>query len=469
MTVEIKHDFSGIPNKIIAVWYENSNPTAEVGRRVLNPPHEAGGVMVVENLKRTVYQFKFYESIDGVALETLRHSWFVDGTRVKSTTIEFLHYIVGRGESGENPTWADPAPGDTDLHDQRLAGEKFEVSHRMIGIRPKSSYVVLESGGFGLVDGEVFEPDDHWVAILTRDVEVEAPETSGGDLGIHVVQQSEAFGDAYMNKKNVALFADTIATTTFPAFAEIPNCVCRFSTYGAGQQRYWKLQFASGNAVDYAGKARNYIALASNEAIELTFHNGACYVTDSSTRYQMAGQIIAASRAVFGTVSIHEMAGQEHNVSDYIRLIDELGTVQRCSYSDWNIEEEVGTKKYYPYRAKFAISVDGTKFRFPDVRGLTQKFYSPSDPRFTAGPMSIQKEGVNLSNVNIELHDGIGGDRANSIGAGNNNLPAGFAGMDRFWDWRSNKDNSGNPLWLKFVSDSYTASDNYAPEAVVML
>ena len=234
-TLGIVTDFSSVAQDVIVVWYLNSNPTAEVSRLVKTAAHAAGDVVTIENLDTVTYIFKFYETADGVTFGTLLSSWSV---QVKSNeqTVTPYEYVVGRGED------YDPETGGTQINDTRLQGADSILVFSSVGLRQSWEYSILPDGGIELsIAGDVFAEDEKWTIVAVRKVESSGsstPPSGGGIGGINKISADADFDSSYYSKKNVANFSATIGSTSFPAFATIPNGTkARFSTF-TGSQRY---------------------------------------------------------------------------------------------------------------------------------------------------------------------------------------------------------------------------------------
>lgn len=399
----IRFNFSDIPadKQLIVAWYSHDAPTVEVNRQAFTPG--AGEKTLVPNgVGNGVYDFKFFESSDGITLETLLTIWPIDGSYLNGrTVVDVYDYVVGRGSgSAVSPKWNDPNAGEVTINDERLAAKKYFVFRAVEGKRSDDSYSVIPTGGFSLYNPEIFEDGDlWWVMVMDTQPAQNTAVSGGGITGIHKVPANDTFGAAYYNTNNVAESGAVILTTSFNDFALIPdNTTARFSTY-SGAQRYWTLYFGAAS-IFFHGKLRNWIHLAPCEMIEITWKGGVGYITADHTRYHLAGEtFMADNKSMLGT-ALCDGSGIEQNVADYIRMIEELPLEMRVSYSDWeapSLQTISGNAiTYYPNKARFAINADGTKFKFPDPRNFTYKIlrnYSGGDSEWLSnGASGVQTQ-----------------------------------------------------------------------------
>lgn len=441
MAIGIKHTFPGITDYLLVIWFENTNRTAEVGRQVYPPGQsagQAGGINVTSpaGLNADVYTFEFWQSTDGTTKNTLLDSWSVDASITGD--IQKFDYVVDRGQSGTNPNWSDPNNGDTSLNDQRLKNaDSLLVFSAGVGLRLSSDYNILTTGGISLNNGETFQSGDKWSILCIFKVQQQSPPVSGTTVytDVNPVSINANFDSSYYGKNNLAAFTSKIGTTTFPAFALIPNRTkARFSTFG-GSQRYWCLQFSGTDSVQFNGANKNRIWLGKNEIIELMFLNGTGYVLDYKGDYNRIGEVIDGRvlqpNCIFedGTEYTFQEAGRF-----YDDFVSQLPSEQTVSYSQWGqpqtinyivqtlntLQTVIQTKTVYPYKGKYAIDTVNQKFKVPDRRGMgirPLKIIDRTDPhylldvdRVTQGVGGYQADQAYVQHLDegLDAHDGTG-------------------------------------------------------------
>lgn len=357
--------FPSVTDQIIITWQLASAPLVEVGREVF-PPSVDFQTCIPLGLQKKVYIFRFYSSSDGVTLETqLRPDWSVDG-EMFGNVMEVYHYVVG------GPASYDPAADQDTITDPRLAGKEYTVFSRGTGPRRPDEIVVDPTGGFSLVGGELFNNEDTWTVIVSGEQTGAASELQAG---IQEISVNSTFDDTYFGLTSVIKGSGAKLTITFPAFAGIANGAAKFTTY-TGTQRYLVLDFGE-DTIDHAGEERNYLALAADEMVEITFKDGVAYVTDAEMKINEAGETVFTNNKNKRGTFLCDGSGTEYNIADFQRVIDNLPEEMKVSYSDWNLTQNkttgIITKTYYKNRGKFAIDNINGKFKFPDGRGYAFK------------------------------------------------------------------------------------------------
>lgn len=396
-TQPFKTNFSAITNRVVLVWYLDSNQSAEVGRTTLPFPNISGQVTTVTGLSTQAYIFRWYESSNGTTLDSLIMEWAMD---VKGTAnvVEMFYYTVGGAEH------YDPEPDQTILADTRLEGKTFHVSNRGTSWRKPTDYEPIINGGFQLLTGETFTLDDEWVVMAVTPAETQQV-TGGSDYqDIYVVTGSSDFSNDQVSKNNIAQSSGNI-TTTFGLFSGIADARARFSTY-AFAGRYWTLQFATGNTVSFLGEDVNSITLRQDEVIELMFKGGVCHVTYYSGKAEIAGEYLLANKKLRGT----EYAdGTEHDIADFQPLIDSLPSALIVTYADWDLTQTVtigeDARGYFKNRGKFAVDTVAGKFKFPDLRDFSFKALKLNDGTTDETNMSQGIGGMQAAMVGTHQHE----------------------------------------------------------------
>jgi hypothetical protein len=371
--IEILHDFTTITHKVIVTIAENSNPNAEVAPRVvLDAPHIAGTVTLFSNLRLVLHRLKFYESTDGVTLETLLHAWTVQANKSKQVVVPY-YYIVDRGNSGVNPNYSDPVSGQSQVIDERWAdASEVVILSEGGGLRqPGESYNILAGGGWELLNGEQFSSEEKWTILAIYDVDVveNSPGGATSDEDINEISANGNFDNTYYSKTNVAKFVGASGNTSFPAFSTIPSKTkATFSAF-TGAQRQWILQFSAGDTVRYNGQDKNRIVLGKDEWIELFWKldtvsgDVICYAK-GNTGHHRVGQRVFVDRWDFVSGNNGNKIlcdGTQYNISDLQRAYDDhvniLPAGQVVTEVQWQADP---TKQHY-----WAIDAVAQKIRAP--------------------------------------------------------------------------------------------------------
>ena len=390
----IKHNFTAVAQDVIAVWYENSAPSAEIDRLLIEAPHTEQG-FTADNLNPVMHQFKFYQSSDGVTLETLLVTLDIDASIYNEVSTQTFQYVVDRGQSGTTPAWSDPVSNTTDLTDERLDGyskSEMNVVFRAFGPRLDIEYDLYSGGGISLKDGEQFSSGDALFISIYKNVATQAAQgttsTTGAEFtGVSVINTNVDFDTDLYNKLIIADFSGTSGKVDFPALSLIPNNTkAVFNTHG-GSQKYLTLQFEAGDTVNFLGEAKNAIYLAKGEELRLFIHSGVCYVVNYSGNAKIRGTVqsdINTNRVDTGSYLLANESTGVLSKADYpgiYEFILSLGTGVFVPLSEWSNSVVVNSGKInqattFPNKCKYGIDTTSETFRVPHLQGLTKKFAS---------------------------------------------------------------------------------------------
>jgi hypothetical protein len=375
------YNFSGVAQDVIITWYEFSAPLAEIDRYVLDDTtdHEKVGAHTVTDLNPVMHRFKFWQSSDGVTLDTLLFSADIDASLFNEPVIEFKEFTVGVADP-ENP--GVPMPGatqyvDADLDDPDIT--RYEVEQRMFGtLSWEDDIQTISGGGFEFQNGNSFNGDDRYFIKIYKLVaqQVQDVVTQNQFTDIVVLSIDDDFDIHLYNKLLIANWPAGIGLIQLDAMATIPNnTTLHLNTHG-GDQRYVTIECQPGETIRFMGEDRTSIHLGKGEEIRIVFKGGAGHVVHYEGDYRQLGE-----RRLGNMAGLNELVldGTEYDIEDYPRLwewVQSLPAAQLVSYTTWEIaatENVAGNvRTVYPNKGFFAISNDALKFRVPDDRN---KYY----------------------------------------------------------------------------------------------
>lgn len=354
-----------VTDYVVLRFYTAENPGVQVAVTTLAPPH-SDSELVSQLLDDDVAHIcKIYYSIDGIVLGTLKHEFEFQPTNQTIEVEEPLEIHV----VDESPAAFEVLSGQNEYNDVSLVNKQYFIEQRGTGTLRNDEWDYIVTGGFKLLGDKLFDSGDtyflHFIPIISQD---SFPSTSQL-IDVKIVSANETIDDTYYRKVCIAAFATTIGTTTFPSLATLPNTKIKFSTHG-GSQRYWKIQFYTGENVSFLGVNKNIIYLAKGEELELIIKSGVAYVTGYSGAAKYVGQRIWGDKLELNTIF---RDGTQYNQSDYPRLVEWISSLpvgQVVDYTTWNTSLVVDGKIIYPNKGKFAI--DGTTtFKVPDDRNMS--------------------------------------------------------------------------------------------------
>lgn len=304
----MKYNFSALADDVIIVWVKNTAPGAEIARYLLDDTadHEKDGGHTVTGLDPVMHQFKFYQTSDGVSLDTLLLTLDVDASIYNEVVIDRWKYIVDRGSTGTDPDWADPANGDNHVNDERLLGATHAdtvVSQRGFGefTEDEIDFAAVVAGGFQFINGQQFSHEDIYFVthykIVAQQVQISETGTDYNDIKLlqDDLDNSVDFDSSFYKKNCIANFTGNVGTIVFPALGTIPDTKAKFSTH-QGSQKYLTLAFNGSETIKVNGQNKNKVHIAKGQVFELVFKNSVCYFIGDGKQFTQRGQIIGDHR-----------------------------------------------------------------------------------------------------------------------------------------------------------------------------
>lgn len=391
--VFLKYNFSAVADDVIIVWVKNTAPGAEIDRYLLDDTtdHEKNGGHTVTGLDPVMHQFKFYQSSDGITLDTLLLTLDVDASIYNEVIVNQWYYVVDRGQSGTDPgeAWADPADGDDHVDDERLIGATHEnatVEQRGYGKFREDEINYLPGGGFEFIDsGTKFANSDTFFVTFYKIVaqQVQTLESGSDYNDVKLLQDdldnSIDFDSSFYKKVCLANFTGAVGTIVFPALATIPDTKVKFSTH-QGSQIYLTLAFNGSETAKVNGQNKNKIHIAKGRIVELVFKSSVCYVVCDGTPFLMRGQIIGDHRNrsidepfLLADESTGVLSGNNYpGLYDYIASLAPGATVLLANWAD-----SLSNKR------KWGINTITKDFRVPHLDDLHRRFRTGSEDAAT--------------------------------------------------------------------------------------
>jgi hypothetical protein len=385
----LKYNFSAVADDVIIVWVKNSAPGAEIDRYLLDDTtdHEKNGGHTVDGLDPVMHQFKFYQSVDGITLNTLLLTLDVDASIYNEIVVQRFTYRVDRGNSGSDPgeVWGDPVAGDDTLEDERLIGATHEnciVEQRGVGPLREDEINFLPGGGFEFVDsGTAFSNDDTFTALYYKVVGQQVQTVQGGGDYNDVkllqddVDDSIDFDTTFYKKICVANFTGPVGTIVFPSMAIIPDTKVRFTTH-QGSQNYLTLAFNGSETVKLRGQNKNKIHLAKGESIEIVFKDNVGYVDYRPHGLGARGSVIGdyANRSANDPVLLADTSTGLLDGNDYPGLLEYVQALPAGSVvtiTNWNLN--LANKRKWGYNS---ITKE---IRVPHLDDLHRRFRTGSE------------------------------------------------------------------------------------------
>jgi hypothetical protein len=360
-------EISGYTDFFLMTWYKKTTPLVEAGRSSAIafpvPPQK----ITAANLSPEVYTFKFWQSSDGIALDTLLGQWDIDASAYSGGVATTYEYVVDGFKSNvtENTgpeVWADPQYQDTQIVDERYAGaaqDELQLSMRGTGIRRIDEWSVLPGGGIKLeVMDEKFNSGDSIFVTYFKKVSTNNNSSSGSDYtDVKNINADETLDSTFANKLINCISSLPVTVIDFPDVATLGDQKLKFSTHGM-TGNYLSLHFASGNSVLFNGENKNKIHIPRGKTFELLIKSGAYYVIDDKTGYYLRGKRTFVDKLNTSQILLNGAQYVIAEMPGIWEFIDGLPANQKTTdLSVWNAT--YGNHKYY-------YDISGGVFKVPN-------------------------------------------------------------------------------------------------------
>jgi hypothetical protein len=405
--------FTGFTGSLLVVWKKASSPLAEVGRSDALP-FPVDETIAVPNLSSETYNFEFWQSSDGIALDTLiRGPWSIDASAYAGGIAKQYEYVVNRGQNNTTPVstgtevWADPVEGDTEITDERYAGvakEDIEVQMRGTGKRRTDEWDVKTGGGIKLlVGGETFADQDSifvnvFQKISTDSVGGGSSSSSSDYTDVKNVSSNDTVGASYKNKLINCTGASPVTTITFPALSSLADQKMKFITHNM-TGNYLTLKFNGSETVSFAGASRNQIHLSQGRMWEILIKSNVVYVLSDIAA---SGYDVRGRRDFADDVKPHQRLrdGEVRSIDEYPGIVEWIQTLPLSaivtSSASWNTDAN---------RHKYYLNVGANEFALPDDRNMHARALSVFDGSQAIGRFEVDALKAHTHTTDIPSRD----------------------------------------------------------------
>jgi hypothetical protein len=316
--LSVRHNFTGETQYVIAQWVKSTAPLTEIGRHVYAAPHSEQSLLI-EDLQPVWHLVRFWRSSDGVALDQEILTLAGNARSGAVYPITRYEYIVGRGGGGTDPTWNDPAPDETQLMDERLAGKFFWIEERGTGSLLSSEINVLSEGGFEFVDEfKVFNDGAVYIATVVERVDITEGDTPV-DSDTIIVETDIDYDHTIHNGKTLVIQGSAdVLTISIPNLTLVADSSFRVVTH-EGTQRNCVIQFDTGDTIIISQNPENSVIMGVAEEVVIEFIDNVPYITNGFN-YDHIGRVIHE----WSTADLPnklKLSGQTIDLTNYPRVV----------------------------------------------------------------------------------------------------------------------------------------------------
>lgn len=401
----INYDFSTVTDDVIAVWYENSAPGAELDRVVMDGVTILKtGSFLADELNPVIHIFKFYASSDGTTLDTqIGADLYIDASLYNEPQVEWLEFTVGSGlDVGDGVHFA-PEDGDTEYINDDLDNDDilaYTVEKKGYGTLSWNSNLQINTAGFEYNDGDEFSDGEEYLITIYRNVTFSAPTTAANIYSdIEVISTDETLDSTHFGKIIICEHITPLGILTLPEASTVPN-LKRISFNTEGLYRYVRVQLHAGDTIKRKKVDVNYVDLATGEEFEIMMKSGQWYIIKDTSETKVGHRIFTDHTDVINTLPAD---GTEYQIADYPRLYEALKTAQKVTYTQYNSSTNIlvgsALKTKYPYKGFFAVDTGAGTFKVPDMRNMsvrTLKYFdgTSDSTRLSQGGGGFQSEEI---------------------------------------------------------------------------
>jgi hypothetical protein len=412
-----------VPNHVVVVVERVSALGAEVTRQAFAPPHTQRNV-TFPDLDPVMYRFFFWESADGVALDTLLGSADIDGSLAFDYVIEIFEIVV----DGPGPN--DPAAGTDEYNNADLAGCELltpgvtpagpviTVFQRAVGPKLSTEVEALATGGFKHINGDQFYNGDVW--IVFKYSKILAPTVTSttvwpADIETIVEAVTALTSVDHFNKMLEIFSAHTVQTLAFPDLATVADKKYLIINTQRFTGNYLTLDMSAGGGLWFNGALLDVFWMPAGEELILTIKGGELRVVNYTGATRRRGQIVSDYMVRPGTV---QAIGTEYTKADMPGLYDwveDLPGGAAVSFAQWASTQTINGTLVSPYKGCYAIDPGTEKIKVPDLRNRHTRYLklAADTERVVNLPGGYQHEKVGY--IDLQVRDGFGGSSTGSI------------------------------------------------------
>jgi hypothetical protein len=405
------------------------NLGAEVTRQSFNPPHSQRN-LTFPDLDPIMYRFFFWESSDGVALDTLLGSADIDGSLAFDFLLEIFEFKVddpGAPASGQNQ-YRNASLLNCEILTPGVvpSGPAYTVQQRGVGQKFSSEITnVPDPGGFDLNGGDNFYGGDLWIVTKFSRVVSQSVASNAvypADL-ITITAQVTAIDASHFNRELEFNGIFDVMTANFPDLATIADKKYFVLNTHRLTGNYLKLDFTAGGSIWYNRQQLSAFYIASGEELAIMIKGGVARIVSYDGNARTRGQVVADYKERIGYVLAN---GTEYTKAAAPGLYDfvlGLPPGVAVSFANWASSQVVNGETVYPYKSCYAIDVTAEKIKVPDMRERSIRFLKldVDATRIVNSPGGFQMDRVGKFTGDITVkkgHSYTGGPNNKVIGNG---------------------------------------------------
>lgn len=347
------------------------------------PPHPQRNI-TVPNVPSEMLRFFFWESSDGVALDTNLGSADIDASLAFEAIIEIFEITVG-GMGALDPADLADTYINSDLIGADLAESGvvstsevgvYTVSQRGVGLKLFSELQNNPiAGGFTLLGGDKFSIGDIWVVTLYKKILAQqipitnsVPVDIVSDAGAVVALTLDDF-----EKEHEAIYAGgPVQTYQIPDLATAPDGKYILFNTHRFIGNYVFLDLSAGGSIYWNGLETAYFFIPVDAVLHVQVKGHKLHIVSDSTRSKDRGEVIGSFQDTKrGYIKADGSIYTQAAMPGLYQMVSDLPGGVAASFTDWAAADVDGN---FTNKSRWAIDVATTSIKVPDLRNLFRRF-----------------------------------------------------------------------------------------------
>lgn len=370
-----------ITNYLVVVVEAVNNLGVEVTRQSFAPPHTQRNT-TFPDLNPIMYRFFFWESADGVALDTLLGSADIDGSIAFDAIFEIWELVV------DGPNAWDPVAGQDAIEIPELETVFYVAHGSALAVDNVSGYMqVFQRGvgpkilgeienfspflgrGFRLLNGDLFVAGDIWVINVIKKV-ITTPAAPSNQFPEDIVEISAAettLGATHYNKAMELTYAGGVQKINLDLDAYPDKKYFVFNTHFF-PGLYVEITCTTGQ-IRHEGNAVTKYWIPAGRSVNMIIKDGIARITFDDHAANRRGAPVFDYAERIGHVIADRTEYTKAQAPGLYNFVESLAPGVACSFADQVLGtlDDMG-RTVYLNLGRWAIDTGAEKIRVPDLR-----------------------------------------------------------------------------------------------------
>lgn len=366
-----------VPNFIVIVVEYVNDLGVEVTRQDFAPPHTQRN-LTFPGLDPVMCRFFFWESSDGVALDTLLGSADIDASLAFDFLVELYEVTVGGAgtydPASDQNQYRNPGLLNCELLTPGVtpSGPAYTVSQRGVGQKLLSEITnVPDPGGFDLAGLDKFYSGDIWFITKYSRVVAAVPASSGGWIQdvVLITDQVTTLGAGHRNREIEVSGSFDVMTLQMENLATLADKIFFVFNSHRLTGKYLFIDFTAGGTLWFEGQELSSFWLAAGEELAIVIKGGKARVISYTGNAGSRGRVIFDYKNRFNTIPADGSTYTQAQVPALYAFVQSLPGGVAADFTTWgtsSLDDEGRT--VYLHKGRYAIDAGSVSIKVPDLR-----------------------------------------------------------------------------------------------------